>query len=76
MNDKQRISNTIRDPSPCSGCTERFLACQDRCPKDDRGEYGIKAWKAELDRVKKAKLEYLRRSTVRRKGYIWRDKDG
>lgn len=41
---------------PCKGCTERFTACSDRCPKDARGEYGYKAWKADLDGEK----EYLR----------------
>lgn len=30
---------------PCKGCTERFTACSDQCPKDERGEYGYKAWK-------------------------------
>ena len=35
----------MREPCPCNGCTERFTACHDRCPKDKRGEYGYKAWK-------------------------------
>lgn len=34
-------------PCPCNGCTERFLACSDRCPKDARGDYGHKAWKGQ-----------------------------
>ena len=34
------------EPCPCNGCTERFIACSDRCPKDARGEFGYKAWKA------------------------------
>ena len=33
------------DPCPCNGCTESFLSCSDRCPKDARGELGYKAWK-------------------------------
>jgi hypothetical protein len=33
------------DPCPCNGCTERFTACSDRCPKDARGEFGHHAWK-------------------------------
>ena len=70
MQQKYRISNAIRDAAPCKDCQERFRACQDRCPKDARGEKGIKAWKAEIERVKKAKLDYLRRSTVRR-NYHW-----
>ena len=40
--------------SPCMGCPERFTACSDRCPKDERGEYGYKAWKAELEAIKEA----------------------
>lgn len=32
------------DPNPCQGCTERFTACYDRCPKDARGEFGHNAW--------------------------------
>ena len=31
--------------SPCKDCPERFIACSDHCPKDERGEYGYKAWK-------------------------------
>ena len=40
--------------SPCKNCPERFTACSDRCPKDARGEYGYKAWKAEMDAMKQA----------------------
>jgi hypothetical protein len=45
--------------SPCKGCPERFAACSDRCPKDARGEYGYKAWKAELEKFKAKKKEYI-----------------
>lgn len=38
--------------SPCQGCTEKFTACHDRCPKDQRDEYGYKAWKSELEEKK------------------------
>lgn len=38
---------------PCLGCTERFIACSARCPKDARGEYGYKAWTADLETEKK-----------------------
>jgi hypothetical protein len=48
--------------SPCKGCTERSTACWDRCPKDARGEYGYKAWKAEYQKVQAAEKEYKRRS--------------
>ena len=49
--------------SPCKDCPERFLACSDKCPKDARGEYGYKAWKAELKKVQDAEKEYKRRSS-------------
>lgn len=44
--------------SPCKDCTERFIACSDKCPKDARGEYGYKAWKAELLKLKAVEREY------------------
>lgn len=74
MNDNKRLSNTIRDVCPCKGCTERFQACSDRCPKDARGEFGYMAWKAEIDRVKKARLEYIELKTER--GYKMRWEKG
>lgn len=61
------VRKTIRDPSPCIGCTERFLACSDKCPKDARGELGYKTWLAEVNRVKKARKEYIDRVNVRKK---------
>jgi hypothetical protein len=51
-----------RNSSPCLGCTERFTACSDRCPKDSRGEYGYNAWKADYKKMKDAEKEYKRRS--------------
>lgn len=45
IKDEQRLRH-CRGTSPCDGCTERFTACWDRCPKDERGEFGYKAWKA------------------------------
>ena len=53
--------------SPCNGCTERFTACSDRCPKDARGEYGYKAWRADCQKVKAAQKEYIRK---RREDYL------
>lgn len=41
-------------PSPCYKCQERFTACHDHCPKDARGDYGHKAWKADMDAEKQA----------------------
>ena len=49
---------TTRDVAPCNGGTERFTACHDRCPKDERGEFGYKAWKANLEKVKEEKRKY------------------
>lgn len=69
VQDNQRIRNAIRDPSPCNGCTERFTACYDRCPKDARGEKGYKAWKGEIARVKNERRKYINRTNVRKKYY-------
>lgn len=44
--------------SPCKDCPERFTACWDKCPKDARGEYGYKAWKADHQKQKAAEREY------------------
>ena len=67
------VLKQIRGPNPCYKCPERFTACSDRCPKDARGEYGHGAWKAELVRIKKARLHYAEFAT--NKGYKlhWRD---
>lgn len=48
----------ITRDSPCKGCTERSTACADKCPKDARGEYGYKAWKAALRKQQAAEREY------------------
>ena len=65
VKDEQRIHSQIRDVSPCKGCTERFAACHDHCPKDSRGEFGYMAWKAEIDRVKKTRRDYIEYKTER-----------
>ena len=54
------IDSPIRDKPPCYGCKEKFTACHGKCPKDNRGEYGYLAWKAELEKVNKARAEYDR----------------
>ena len=54
----KRITISIRDVSPCKDCAEKFLGCHSRCPKDERGELGYKAFKAEIDRVNAARAEY------------------
>ena len=57
--ESQRFNMILRGPSPCNGCTERFTACSDRCPKDQRGEYGHKAWKKDIEAVKETRKSYL-----------------
>lgn len=56
----REIPGIIRDVSPCNGCTERFPACSGKCPIDERGGYGYNAWIAELERVKKARKDYIK----------------
>ena len=56
-NDNSRL-RLNRNDSPCQNCTERFHACSDRCPKDERGEVGYKAWRAELDRIRANERAY------------------
>lgn len=46
---------------PCKDCPERFTACSDKCPKDLRGEYGYKAWLADVHKQQAAVKEYKRR---------------
>jgi Ni,Fe-hydrogenase I small subunit len=58
MNDNQRVNYTTRGDSPCIGCTERKTACWDNCPKDERGKFGYKAWKAKLEEVKEKRKAY------------------
>ena len=65
----KEMDGPIRDVNPCRDCTERFIACSDRCPKDERGEYGRKAYKAEIDRVNKNRRDY-----VKAKDIGWRKK--
>jgi hypothetical protein len=57
MKDNQRFK-LVRNASPCKGCSERFTACSDNCPKDKRGEYGYNAWKAENEEVNKKRKAY------------------
>lgn len=55
---ESRTNCGFRDESPCKNCTERFTACWDRCPKDERGEFGHKAWKAKLEETKAMRKAY------------------
>lgn len=50
--------------APCKGCTERFLACSDRCPKDARREYGYKAWKRDVEEQKQCLRDIKNRFSV------------
>ena len=72
MKDEQRLPKQIRNDSPCKGCTERFIACADRCPKDLRGEYGVKAWKAEIEQTKRKRKQYLDDMHDERKRDFWK----
>ena len=58
MKEKQRLCTAIRETSPCKDCTEKFTACHDRCPKDERGEFGYQAWKTMNEEMKQKKKEY------------------
>lgn len=51
--------NGFRDKSPCDHCAERFTACSDHCPKDERGDYGYKAWKQKAAGVKDNRKAYI-----------------
>ena len=51
--------NGCRDKSPCNGCPERFTAFSDRCPIDERGGYGVKAWNRYVEEVKAKRKAYM-----------------
>lgn len=58
MSNKSIFNISTREPSPCDGCTERFLACSGHCPKDERGDYGYLGWKAKIEEIKKNRKAY------------------
>ena len=64
-----RPDPVTREISPCKDCTERFTACHDRCPKDERGELGYKAWKSRLEEVNKRRKEYNQKPFVQYNPY-------
>ena len=75
--DEKRITGAVRNAPPCKGCSERFQACWDHCPKDERGEFGYMAWKAEIKRVNKVREEYIRRNAKKyRYYYFGREENG
>lgn len=53
-----RPDPVTREMSPCKDCAERLPACHGRCPKDERGEPGYRAWRNRLDEVNKRRKEY------------------
>ena len=57
------ITGSLRDISPCKDCAEKFLGCHGRCPKDERGEQGYKAFRTEVERVNAARAEYEKKKT-------------
>ena len=67
------IPGPIRDDNPCFNCTERFTACSDRCPKDKRGEYGRKAYKAEIERVNQKRRDHANKRQI---GWEYKDRKG
>ena len=71
-----RLDSPIMEVTPCNGCTEKFTACHDRCPKDKRGEFGYGAWKALADKANKARKEYdlIRYEEKMRMRKIWKSK--
>lgn len=60
ITDDMRLWHEVREVTPCKGCTERFTACWDHCPKDKRGEFGYKAWKLHLHEMKKKHNQYVK----------------
>ena len=54
----RKLDPTTREIAPCKDCTERHTACHDKCPKDERGEFGYKSWKANLDKINEEKWKY------------------
>lgn len=58
MKEECRLPGVMRGVSPCKDCDERYTACWGRCPKDDRGEYGYAAWKADSQKVNDKRRAY------------------
>lgn len=59
-----RPEPTTRTAAPCKGCSERFLACHGKCPKDERGEYGYGKWRAEIDKANMERKKQANRPFV------------
>lgn len=54
------VPKTNREKPPCFGCTEKFVACSDHCPKDERGEYGYLAWRAKVKEIEDNRKSYYK----------------
>lgn len=66
-----KLRTGIREEAPCRDCPERFLACSDHCPKDERGEFGYKAWKATIKEINEKRNAYYNEKYNKRKGKMW-----
>ena len=62
------IAFSVRGKSPCAGCTEKFIGCHGRCPKDLRGEEGYNTWTANCEPIKEKRRQY----TDNMSKYKWR----
>lgn len=63
------MSKPIRNMPPCKDCSEKFSACHDKCPKDERGEFGYGTWKKELEQVNAERRKYGQKPHVKNYGY-------
>lgn len=59
MKDESRLPGVMRGVSPCTNCGERHTACHDKCPKDERGEYGYDAWRSDAKKVNDNRKAYV-----------------
>ena len=59
MKDECRLPGVMRGSPPCRDCEERHTACHDKCPKDERGEYGYGTWTEDAKKVKDTRRAYL-----------------
>lgn len=59
MKDESRLPGVMRGVSPCTNCVERHTACHSKCPKDERGEYGYDAWRADAKKVNDNRKAYV-----------------
>lgn len=70
MDDPRRPPAVMRGVSPCANCTEKFRACHDRCPKDERADPKDPGYKMWLEQVNKVKATRKAIVESRRQDYI------